>query len=337
MNYLRIIKIILLGLFITVLNSNYAYSDWLIDRDYNFKIDVPAGWNTNSYSEGTDKVHDLTSPDENIFIQIRSFQSGDGIDAQMLANIFDEGLRAEGAEQMSMSNEELNGLPGVLGVYSTNYEGTDMGIITFSMVSDNIAYLIFTVVPLNMFEQKSGEADAVLNTFTLLSESSSYDDPEHSYYDDQQSSSGLGGITGSTSSQSSGGGQNYVIISGGSVNGTFNFSESGSYPVKNQQTVCIRGLDDRGINALELYLYNHKGTGIFKYGGPADGTKRFIVGAVDGKAVSSNEYSGSGECTITEYREGGMIKGYFTASVGGHDIEGSFSLPLTTPKMPGGY
>ncbi len=84
-------------------------------------------------------------------------------------------------------------------------------------------------------------------------------------------------------------------------------------------------------------MYNHKGTGTFTYGAASDGARHFVVGAVDGRAPSSNTYSGSGECTITEYREGGMIKGYFTASLGGHDIEGSFSLPLSTPKMPGGY
>lgn len=332
MNYLRLIKILLLGFFITILNNNNAYSEWLIDHDYGFKIDVPASWSTNSYNEGSDKVHDLTSQDENIFIQIRSFEAGEGIDAQMLANLFDEGLIAEGAKQENMSNEELNGIPGVMGVYTTNYEGTDMGIITFSIVSDNNGYLIFTVVPLEMFEQKVDEADAVLTTFTLLSKSSHYNDPE-----DDQAQNGLGGITGSTSSKAKGGGQNYVTISGGSINGTFNFSESGSYPIENQQTVVIRGLDDSGTNALEIYLYNYKGTGTFEYGDANAGGKRFVMGAVDGRAPGKQYYAGSGECTITEYREGGMIKGYFNASVGGHDIEGCFSLPLSTPKMPGGF
>lgn len=319
--------------------ANTAYATWHTDNEYKFKIDVPSTWTANNHMEGTDKVYDFTNPNGTIALQIRCFKAGEGINAQTLAQVFDEGLVSEGATQLAMSDEMLSNLSGVMGVYKTNFDGTEVVIISFSAVSNGIGYLIFTIMPFNQMEQLADEADAVLNTFTVLTKPEiTQDTPEED--PKKKESSGLSGLLGGTTKEPNSGsetGENYVTISGPKVNGTFNFSGSGSYPIKNQQTVVIRGLDNNGRNALEIYLYNHKGTGTFTYGGPTDGGKHFVVGAVDGKAVSSNEYSGSGECTITEYHEGGMIKGYFTASVGGHDIKGSFSLQLSTPKYPGGY
>jgi hypothetical protein len=335
-------RFLILTVFVLVISSAVLKADWITDNAYQFKINVPSNWGVSSYMEGTDKVHEFTSPDENIFIQLRCFDNG-GLDASYLAELFDEGLIAEGSTQVSLTNEQLNGLPGVMGVYTNNYEGTDMGIITFTAVNDNLGYLMFIVVPVEQFEQKADEAYRVLNTFTLLSASSSNNEEEQNYREDEKSKDGFGGLRGSTSQQSSGlkgntgGGQNYVKISGPRINGTYNFSSSGSYPIKNQQTVVIRGLDENGRNALEIYFYNNRGTGTFDYGGAEDGTARFVLPVVDGKAVSKDCYTGSGELTITEYREGGMVKGHFTAWLEGHDIEGSFSLQLSTPKMPGGY
>jgi len=133
-------------------------------------------------------------------------------------------------------------------------------------------------------------------------------------------------------------GENEVTISGNGMNGTYKFNKSGSYPIKWNTTVVIRGLDNSGTNALELYLYNNKGTGSFSYGPDINGKPTFTVGAVNGKGVEGGSGgSATGQLTITEYHEGGMIKGYFTANVNGHNIKGNFSLPLSTPKGYGGY
>lgn len=296
-----------------LLSANLIFADWVTDHANNFKINVPYGWNTNSYMEEDQQVHDFTSSDENIFMQIRCFDNG-GYDAVGLAALFEEGLIAEGATALGQSNEELNGNAGVMGVYTMNYGGTDMGVITFSMVNQDLAYLIFVVIPVDAFDQRSDEADAVLNTFTLLSESSSYTQPTQNT---KKSDGGFGGLR-------------------GSINGTFNFSESGSYPIENQQTVTIRSLDNSGTNALEIYIYNKKGTGSFIYGTGLSGPPKFNIGAVDSKGLGDNS-SGTGELTVTEYKEGGRIKGHFTAQADGHDIKGSFNLFLSTPKDYGGY
>ncbi len=320
-----------------VLNVTLAKADWVTDHANNFKINIPYGWNTNSYSEGGDQVHDFTSPDENIFIQIRCLDNG-GMAVTDLAALFEEGLIAEGATAMGQSNEELNGVPGVMGVYTMSYEETDMGIITFSVVNQNLGYLMFVVVPVDMFEQKADEADAVLNTFTLLSESSTYIEPGTDSREDLQTSGGLGGLRGSTSQQSpgssgnTGSGQNFVKISGNSINGTFYFSKSDSYPLSSVKTVFVKGLDHQDNTILEIVFYRNKGTGTFIYENHNNnGEPGFVINSVNGQRIPGNLYNGSGKLIITEYREGGRIKGHVNSELNGHVIEASFDLPLGNP------
>lgn len=160
-------KIILL-IVVNFLITTTVKATWITDNDYKFKIDVPSNWSKNSYLDGTDKVYDISNPDGTVAIQIRCFEVDASVTNSMLAQIFDEGLISDGATQLNYSNEELNGIPGVMAVYTSNYSGTDMGIVTFTSVKENLAYLIYVVVPVAQFDQKVEEADAVLSSFTLL-------------------------------------------------------------------------------------------------------------------------------------------------------------------------
>lgn len=315
-----------------LLVTKLALAGWQIDNEFNFKINVPDNWSKQTYFEGTVKVHDFSNPDGNMAIQIRCFAADAGVNSSILAEVFDENLLNQGASRLSKTDETLNGIPGVMGVYKNTFDGIEMAIVTFSTVPGDEGYLIFAIVPLQQFEQLAQEVDKVLNTFTLLSEPEITEEPKK---EETEIATGLGGLQGSTSGNNSG--ENYVTISGPKLNGTFNFEESGSYPIKVNGNVVIRGLDKSGTNALELYLYNNRGTGTFQYGAATGGDPRFAIGAIDGKSVGNDSYSGNGQLTVTEYREGGMIKGYFTANTNGHDVEGSFYLSLSTPKGFGGY
>ena len=146
-----------------------ANAGWYTDQAMNYKINVPENWTKQTLIEGTDKILDLASPDGSIAIQIRAFEVDAGVNAETLGALFKEGMLSEGATLQSQSSEYLNELQGVMGVFTNNYDGMDVGIISFSTVSSNIGYLIFTVIPINQFEQRAKEADAILNTFTILS------------------------------------------------------------------------------------------------------------------------------------------------------------------------
>ncbi len=304
-------------------------AQWLTDTEHNYKINVPSGWSQSQYLDGTDRISDLASADGNIAIQIRSFEAGMDIDAQTMARLFDEGLKGEGANQLALSADELNGLPGIMGVYTNTMDGMEIAIVTFSAVKNQIGYLLFTVIPTAQFDQRVNEADAVLNSFAIT---------QATAQNNNKPTGGLGGLGGlsgggkknsntPTNNNTADKSNNYVTISSSDRNGTYYFSKSGSYPIKWNSVTCIRGLDDSGRLMLEAYLRNQKSTGTYKYTG--SGGAEFDISTVNGLDIRG---SGSGTMTITEYRPGGRIKGYFKANVNGRDIEGKFDLFLPTPK-----
>lgn len=421
-----------------------AFGQWQFDNEYDFKINVPTSWSKNSYIDGTDKVYDFYSPDENAAVQIRAFEAPQGLTMDLLVNVYEEQMLPAGTSREELKyHTSKSGIPGKQATYRLNYNGTMVAMGVFYAIQNGKGYVVSAIIPISMLQRKTAQVKSITQSFSLLSSNNGSGNqslrgatmissfkitnitlcsqlghnnspispattfntqtPEihavinftgmtkkdlvvswvyinwnrtitedaYNFTDnggvgvvslskpnngwpvgsykivfkldgnlidtktfeivDNNAGSGLSGLSGSTGSE------NYVTCSGGKVNGTFKFSKSGSYPIKNQQTVVIRGLDNNGTNALEIYLYNLKGTGPFKYGSAQSGSPSFVIGAVDGKSVSSDYSSGSGQLTVTEYREGGKIKGTFSAKVGGHDIKGSFSLPLSTPKMPGGY
>ncbi|MCF8234419.1 MAG: hypothetical protein K9G67_03825 [Bacteroidales bacterium] len=138
------------------------------DNQYQFSLGFPPDWSVKSFTDGADKVLDLLSPDENIAIQLRCFAAGADISSSDVAKLMDNEMQAQGAKQHSYSKDELNGIPGVMGVYSNSYDGLEVAIVTFSIVTNQTGYLLFTVIPLLEFENKINEADAVLNSFSLL-------------------------------------------------------------------------------------------------------------------------------------------------------------------------
>ncbi len=138
------------------------------DDQYQFRLEFPSDWAVKSFMDGSDKVLDLLSPDENIAIQLRCFAAEADISANDVAKLMDEEMQVQGAKQHSYSKEELNGIPGVMGVYTNSYDGLEVAVVTFSIVTDQKGYLLFTVIPVVEFENRINEADAVLNSFSLL-------------------------------------------------------------------------------------------------------------------------------------------------------------------------
>lgn len=143
---------------------------WYVDHEFRFKIDVPSNWTSNTYLEGTDKVYDFTSPDENVAIQLRAFVADEGVTADLITEVFDEAIVAQGASRLNLAEDQLNGIAGKMGVYRNTYDNKEVALVTFAAVENGFGYLFLVVVPIELFDQKVDETDAVLNTFTLLDE-----------------------------------------------------------------------------------------------------------------------------------------------------------------------
>ncbi len=448
---------------ILVLVSSNLFAQLQSDSKFGFKINIPSNWSKSSSMDGTDKVFDYASPDQNAAIQLRAFMADARITVDLLAQVNEQNLLPAGTKKLSLSNyTSSNGIPGKQGLYSMNYNGNEVSMAVFYTVQNGKGYVLTAIIPTSMINQKGEEIKRITRSFvidgfeqqsssartenassrfsglaggtsstnkatpfhikniklsdkidankrainpgnsfnprtaeinaviefsgstdsdfivswiyknwdqTILSEKFNFTDkggigvvsitkpnngwPTGSYsvkiemgskvirelaFTVSEQSSMSRSNNNNNSSSNSRSEKNEVTISGNGRNGTYTFNKSGSYPIKWNETVVIRGLDNSGTNALELYLYNNKGTGTFSYGLSTKGKSTFTIGAVDGKGLDgSPDGSSTGSLTVTEYREGGMIKGHFTARVKGHNIKGSFSLALPTPKDFGGY
>jgi hypothetical protein len=331
------LKVSCLAILLLLFLNNQSFAQWQTHSQYGFKINIPSNWSKTNYMDGTDKVFDYMSPDENAAVQLRVFDAGIDFTTDLLAQVYEESMLPAGTQKLSLNEyTTVNGIPCKKGVYLLDYNGNEVGLSAIYIVQNNKGYVLTALIPSNMIQQKGEELKGVTNSFSI----DGFQAPSNTA-EKEKKPSGLGGLMGGTtqnnnSSGNSGVEKNEVTISGNSVNGTYYFSKSGSYPIKWNETVVIRGLDDSGTNALELYLYNNKGAGTFTYGAATNSNATFSIGAINGKGVKGGSNSPTGQLTITEYKEGGMIKGHFTAHVNGHDIKGSFSLPLSTPKGYGG-
>lgn len=179
--YLSLLTLLLL------LVSSGANAKWYIDKQYKFKINVPDNWSAKNYLEGTDKVYDFTSPDDNVAIQLRAFNAEEGITTNLIAELFDEEFTSQGGTKLSLADDELNGIPGKLGVYKNKYEQNEVALVTFATVQNNIGYIFLIIVPVDIFDQKVQETDAILNTFTILD--------DNNQIAQEEKPKGLGGIS----------------------------------------------------------------------------------------------------------------------------------------------
>lgn len=162
------IKRILLISIVIVLIGEVSFAKWVTDSKYKFKINVPDSWSSNSYMDGSDKVYDFYSPDENIAIQLRTFEATAGVTTDLIAEIFEGSYLPEGSKQQSLDDHvSKNGIPGKLGIYSGNYNGNPITMSAFYTVQNGIGYVILVIVPTSMLEQKSPEIQSVTQSFII--------------------------------------------------------------------------------------------------------------------------------------------------------------------------
>ncbi len=186
-----ILLFLLLGI-LTVLNAK----DY-IEKQYRFSIEVPDNWGANTYMDGTDKVYDFLSADENAFIQVRSFKAGAGLSMNLLIQVFEENYLPAGKQRQSLESiTSTNGIPGKQGSYLAQYNGQQVGISVFYVIQKGQGYTLMGIVPTSMFQQKQEEISKILKSFII---------PGYERKEPQsQSSGGLGGLSGKVQDQSLG-------------------------------------------------------------------------------------------------------------------------------------
>ena len=145
----------------------YSQNRWIEDNEMMFKISVPQNYQTNQYRDGTDKVHAFVSRDNNVAVSIRSFKLPAGVTVDQLITAFAENL-LKGADQLVIQPHSLNGSSGKMAGYRWRYNNINVTVGAYYTIKNNIGYIVWSMIPENLFRQRSAESDAITNTFTIL-------------------------------------------------------------------------------------------------------------------------------------------------------------------------
>lgn len=137
------------------------------DSEFNFSINIPENWTKNIYHEGTDKVFEYTSPDNNAIIQLRAFNAEDNFTTSLLAQVYEQSMLPKEYKTLQFSDyTSTTGIPGQMGVYEINYNGNDVTIAVFYAIQNKIGYVLSLIVPSDL-PQKIEEAKAIARTFRI--------------------------------------------------------------------------------------------------------------------------------------------------------------------------
>ena len=189
---------IIISFFLLVLMSTSLSAQWQQDSKYGFKINIPSNWNKNSYIDGTDKVYDYMSADENLAIQLRAFEAGAGFTTELLAQVYEESMLPSGTQKLSLNNHTTaNGIPSKKGVYLIDYNGTEVGLSALYIVQNNIGYVLTALIPSSMIQQRGEELKQITKSFTI----DGFTAPTNTAKQNSKSS-GLSGLTGGAGSNS---------------------------------------------------------------------------------------------------------------------------------------
>ncbi len=161
----RLILISIIGFLVSqsILNAK-DYTD----KKYKFSISVPSTWKVNIYKDGTDKVYDFMSSDENVFVQVRSFKAVQGLSLDLLTQVFEKSYLPDGKQKQGLKSiTSSNGIPGKYGSYLALYKGQEVGITVFYVIQNGQGYTVMAIVPTSMFRQKQTEISGILKSFRI--------------------------------------------------------------------------------------------------------------------------------------------------------------------------
>jgi len=176
---------------LVVLFSSSLLAQWQQDSKYGFKIKIPSSWSKNSHMDGTDKVYDYMSADENTAIQLRAFDAGAGFTTALLAQVYEENMLPAGTKKLSLDEHTTaNGIPCKKGVYLLDYNGNEVGLSALYIIENNKGFVLTAIIPSSMIQQKGEELKQIVKSFSIDGfEAKANNKP-----------SGLGGLLGGTSS-----------------------------------------------------------------------------------------------------------------------------------------
>ena len=142
------------------------FGDWVEDTEFKFKINVPASWQKSRLDDGSDRVHTFLSPDQNLAVRVRAFTVNENVSLDLVVSLFKNNILGE-CEQLALMDETINGYEGKVGAYRGIFNGTTVGAGVFYTIQNGIAYIVWSMAPIDLFQSKVQESDAITGTFAI--------------------------------------------------------------------------------------------------------------------------------------------------------------------------
>lgn len=143
-----------------------AHARVINDAEFGFQITIPNNWQTNSFMDGSDKVWAFAAPDNNAAVRVRTFRTQPGLSMTMLISAFENQILA-GGQRLLLEPYTLNGIVGQMAGYKGRFNNVDVGVGCFYTIQKQNAYIVWSMIPVSLFKSRSGETDAIINSFTL--------------------------------------------------------------------------------------------------------------------------------------------------------------------------
>lgn len=90
----------------------------------------------------------------------------------ILKQVFEQNI-INGAQMLMEEDGDLHGIPAKAAAYIWKFNNTETVIGTYYIIQNGFAYVVWTIVPRELLEQRSTEADKIIDSFELLKPSKS--------------------------------------------------------------------------------------------------------------------------------------------------------------------
>lgn len=141
------------------------------DTVLGFSLNVPDGWVTQNFNDQGDQVITAVSQDQNVAVRARGFRVAPGTTIEAIRTAFENLIQNNLLQQTGKVVQAaqpfvLNGLNGQTATYTGTTNGINVGIAAFYTIQGQNGYVVWVIIPVNMYDQRLPEADAIAQTFT---------------------------------------------------------------------------------------------------------------------------------------------------------------------------
>jgi len=136
------------------------------DTDSGFSMMVPANWAKQNMSNNESNTHLFMSPDQNVSVAVTTYNY-EMSNLEQLLTKFQQSVFS-GSNRLLNQTSALNGINGMLQAYRVFNGNAQIIVGAFGTAGNGKSYVVWSMIPENIYNSRFPESDAILNTFTMI-------------------------------------------------------------------------------------------------------------------------------------------------------------------------